>query len=409
MINDILGKCKEVFIESVNKLKGSDKRIALAKTCEFIGIGGKTIVAKEFKVSRNTIRKGYLELTSDIEIVDKFNERGRKSIEEKLPNILEDIKNIVDCQSQTDPNFKTTRLFTRLTVKEVRNQLILQKGYKSEELPTLQTLNSKINKLGYTLKKVRKVKPVKKIPEINEIFNNLNKVHEENKDKENVIRISIDTKDRVKIGDFSRGGYSRLSVEALDHDFSDKYLVPFGILNLTTNKVEFIFTETKATSDFMVDSIESYWVKNNYHTSKDTIIINSDNGPENSSRRTQFMKRIIEFSAKYNVKVILAYYPPYHSKYNPIERVWGALEKHWNGDILDSTNTIIKFAGSMTWKGNNPSTVFSDVVYKSGKKVSKEIMKIYESMIDRAATIGKWFIEINPQKCQNALNMEIKP
>ncbi|MEG2354341.1 MAG: ISAzo13 family transposase, partial [Clostridium sp.] len=165
MINDILGKCKEVFIESVNKLKGSDKRIALAKSCEFIGIGGKTIVAKEFKVSRNTIRKGYLELTSDIEIVDKFNESGRKSIEEKLPNILEDIKNIVDCQSQTDPNFKTTRLFTRLTVKEVRNQLILQKEYKSEELPTLQTLNRKINKLGYTLKKLRKVKPVKKIPE----------------------------------------------------------------------------------------------------------------------------------------------------------------------------------------------------------------------------------------------------
>ncbi|MEG0578126.1 MAG: ISAzo13 family transposase [Bacilli bacterium] len=310
-------------------------------------------------------------------------------MEEKLPNILEDIKNIVDCQSQTEPSFKATRLFTRLTVKEVRNQLILQKEYKSEELPTLQTLNRKINKLGYTLKKLRKVKPVKKIPETNEIFNNLNKIHEENKDKENVVRISIDTKDKVKIGDFSRGGYSRLSVEALDHDFSDRYLVPFGILNLTTNKVEFIFTESKATSDFMVDSIESYWVKNNYHTSKDTLIINSDNGPENSSRRTQFLKRIIEFSAKYNVKVILAYYPPYHSKYNPIERVWGVLEQHWNGDILDSTDTIIKFAGSMTWKENKASTVFSDVVYKSGKKVSKGIMEIYESIIGRADGIGK--------------------
>ncbi|MBU3131866.1 hypothetical protein KPL40_05320 [Clostridium gasigenes] len=87
------------------------------------------------------------------------------------------------------------------------------------------------------------------------------------------MRISIDTKDRVKIGGFSRGGYSRLAVETLDHDFSNKYLVPFGILNLTTNKVEFIFTETKATSDFMVDSIEYYWVKNNYQLSNDTLII----------------------------------------------------------------------------------------------------------------------------------------
>ncbi|MBU3131867.1 hypothetical protein KPL40_05325 [Clostridium gasigenes] len=199
MINYILGKCKEVFIESINKLKGSDKRIALAKTCESIGKGSKTIVAKEFKVSRNTIRKGYLELTSDIKIVDKFNERGRKSIEEKLPNILEDIKSIVDCQSQTDPSFKTTRLFTRLTVKEVRNQLILQKEYKSEELPTLQTLNSKINKVGYTLKKVRKVKPLKKIPETDAIFNNLNKFMKKIKKKKRLYEYQLILKIGLKL------------------------------------------------------------------------------------------------------------------------------------------------------------------------------------------------------------------
>lgn len=102
----------------------------------------------------------------------------------------------------------------------------------------------------------------------------------------------------------------------------DIYITPFGILDLTTDEIELIFTESKVTADFIVDSIADFWLKNNYEKSKNTLIINTDNGSENSSRRTQFIKRILEFSAKYTVKVILAYYPPYHSKYNPIERIW---------------------------------------------------------------------------------------
>jgi hypothetical protein len=125
MILGIFGKCKDIFKETLNKLKGSDRRVALASVAKLIGQGGQSTVAKEFNVSRDTIRKGLHELNSGIMIVDAFNARGRKRIEEKLPNLTQDIKNIVDSQSQTDPNFKTTRLFTRLTVKVVRKQLIL--------------------------------------------------------------------------------------------------------------------------------------------------------------------------------------------------------------------------------------------------------------------------------------------
>lgn len=408
MIHNILGNCKDILKETINMLKGSNKRIALAKVSEIIGVGGKSFVAQEFNVSRDTIRKGLYELKTGIQIEDLFSERGRKKVEAKLPNLINDIKDIVDSQSQTDPTFKTTRLFTRLTVNEVRKQLVKQKGYKNEELPTNQTLNNKINELGYKLKKVRKVKPLKKIEQTDAIFENLKEVHSENEGKDNVVRISIDTKDRVKVGDFSRGGKSRVTVKAGDHDFGSKYLIPFGILDLTNDNLELIFTETKATADFMIDSIEAYWLKNNYHYYKDTLIINADNGPENNSHRTQFMKRIIEFSAKYNVKVILAYYPPYHSKYNPIERVWGVLEQHWNGDILDTNEAVLNFASSMTWKGNNPNVMFTEKIYETGKKVKKEIMKIYESVIERAIGIEKWFVAIYPQRCKEILGMEIK-
>jgi hypothetical protein len=101
-----------------------------------------------------------------------------------------------------------------------------------------------------------------------------------------VIRLSIDTKDRVKIGKFSRGGKSRVIVHARDHDFGSEYLTPFGILDVTNDRLVLLFTKTKVTADFMVDSIESYWIANGYCHSKHTLILNADNGPENNSRRT---------------------------------------------------------------------------------------------------------------------------
>ena len=408
MIHNILDNCKDIFIDSINKLKSSDRRIALAKVSKSIGKGSQRIVAKVFNVSRDTIRKGTHELESGISIIDACNARGRKKVEEKLPNLLKDIKDIVDCQSQTDPSFKTTRLFTRLTVEEIRNQLVETKGYKLENLPTLQTLNTKINNMGYTLKKVMKTKPLKKVPETDMIFENVNSVRSKYENDTTTVMISIDTKDRVKLGNFSRNGKCRYLVEAADHDFANEFITPFGILDLTDNTVELKFTQSKVTPDFMVDSIQDFWTKKGYNKSKERLVIFADNGPENSSRRTQLMKRIIEFSAENDVEIILAYYPPYHSKYNPVERVWGVLEKHWNGNILDSIETTLKFAATMTWQGKNPVVGLVEKVYETGKTVKKKIMKLYEQMIERSDQIGKWSVTIKPEKCKDTLNMEIK-
>ena len=400
MIQEYFGKSKDFFMEALTKLKGYDKRIVLAKLAKGMGRGGQSFLAKEFNISRDTIRKGMQELESGIKIVDAFNLRGRKKIEEKLPTLLEDIIDIVDLESQTDPTFKSTRLFTRLTVKEVRKQLVAKKDYKEENLPTNATLNTKINELGYKLKKVRKVKPLKKIEQTDAIFKKLKKVHEENRDKDKVARISIDAKDKVKIGEYSRSGYSRIETKAYDHDFCREHITPFGILDITEDKIYLALTQEKVTADFIVDQIESYWIESGNINNKEVLIINSDNGPENNSRRTQFMKRIIEFSVKYNIKVILAYYPPYHSKYNPVERVWGVLEKHWNGSILNSVEAVLGFASSMSWKRKNPSVKIVKDIYKTGKKVGKDMMEKYESVIERANGIEKWFVTINPEKCR---------
>lgn len=406
MIKDFFGNCKNILIKAVKKLKGSEKRIILAEIANEYGRGGASFVASEFGAGRDTIRIGMNEIRTGIKSEDAFNMRGRKKCEEKLPNLTRDIKEIVEPQCQTDPKFRSTRLYTRLTITKIRNLLIEEKGYKDDELPTIQALNRVVNDLGYKMKRVLKVKPIKKIPETNAIFENLKKVHDEVEDDDNVVRLSIDAKDKVKVGEFSRGGRSRVKRKAADHDFGDEYFTPYGILDYKKDTVDIFLTESKITADFIVDRLEEYW-KKNYQGTKNTLLIDSDNGPENNGCRTQFIKRMVEFSAKANIDIILAYYPPYHSKYNPIERIWGILEQHWNGDLMDSKNTIFEFIKTMTRNGKNPEVTVVDKIYETGIRLSKKAMRPYESIIERAVGIEKWFIKIKAEKCRELVNVEV--
>ena len=106
---------------------------------------------------RRTIRKGRRELESGFHCYDNYSARGRKPAEYHLPKLLDDIKAIAEAESQTDPTFKTTRLYIRLSAAEVRKQLIEQKGYSDDQLPSEETIRTKLNGLGYHLKKVKKV------------------------------------------------------------------------------------------------------------------------------------------------------------------------------------------------------------------------------------------------------------
>jgi len=119
---------------------------------------------RELGWNRGTQRKGKHEVESGIVCVDGFALRGRKRSEGHLPNLLNDITAIVDGQSQADPQFRTNRLYTRLTATEVRRQLIAQKGYTGEELPTAETIATKLNMLGFYPKKVAKSRPQKNSP-----------------------------------------------------------------------------------------------------------------------------------------------------------------------------------------------------------------------------------------------------
>ena len=153
---------KTLLIETAQSLKGSARRLFMARTVKELGHGGQQRAARELGWGRMTIRKGMHELNRGVICVDAFALRGRKRAEDHLPNLLTDIRAIVDSQSQADPQFRTTRLYTRLTAAEVRRQLIAQKGYTDAELPTAETIGAKLNVLGYYPRKVAKTQPQKK-------------------------------------------------------------------------------------------------------------------------------------------------------------------------------------------------------------------------------------------------------
>jgi hypothetical protein len=150
-----------VLIDAAEALKGSPRRLFMARTVKAMGRGGQRWALEHLGWCRDTIRKGMHELDSGMTCVDAFSARRRKPAEAHLPRLLDDIRDIVDGQCQADPKFQTKRLFIRISAAEVRSRLITRKGSTDAELPTQQTINTKLNLLGYSLSKVSKCRPQK--------------------------------------------------------------------------------------------------------------------------------------------------------------------------------------------------------------------------------------------------------
>jgi hypothetical protein len=150
------------LIETAQALTGHERRRFMARTVRELGRGGQSQAERELRWNRQTVRKALRELERGIECLDAFLLRRRKRAEDHLPLLLDDIRALVDAQSQTDPDFRTNRLYTRLTAGEVRRQLITQKGYTDDLLPTERTISTKLRALGYYPSTVAKTQPQKR-------------------------------------------------------------------------------------------------------------------------------------------------------------------------------------------------------------------------------------------------------
>jgi hypothetical protein len=383
---------------ATSKMQGAERRGFQAEMSLKYCQGSPRLTETVFGWGRENVRVGLTEKRTGMTCVGAQSfYGGAKLWEERQPEAAETLRQLAEAHAQQDPTFRTSIGYTRLTAAEAIRQLSAQ-GFSDEQLPSASSMAESLNRMGYRLRKVLKAKPQKKIPETDAIFENIQAKNTSN-ESDKIIRLSMDAKATVKIGEYSRGGKTRGDNQASDHDMGceEKY-IPFGIVDEDSGQLHINFGSSYKTSDLVVDTLQQWWNTLTPQQQQDSELlqIKVDNGPENSGVRTQFLNRMVLFADAISKPIQLLYYPPYHSKYNPIERCWGILEMHWNGAKLINVETMLRWAQSMTWKGIHPVISLSQKVYQKGISLSKMTMKEIEKRLERNPLLPKWDILIRP-------------
>ena len=249
-----------------------------------------------------------------------------------------------------DSHFKTETLFISLDPQKIITELVINYNYPTK-FACYNTIAKTLKEMGYKYHKIPKSEIIDRIPETDKIFENVNDCLESiNITNDATAAISVDDKTSKKIGNFSDNGYSWTNIKALDHDTIFEYSVKsFGILELKTNETCVTCTTYNSTAEFKVDCIEKYVIKKNKKQKLKKLIIFLDNGPENSSRRRLWLKKLVYLSKKYNLVIQLVYYPPYCSKYNKIERVWARVQMTWRRITMNSLDILMECLNKITW------------------------------------------------------------
>ena len=194
-----------LICSGARRLTGYQRRLFVAEVATELCAGSARQAERRFGWGRDTVEKGLHESHQGVRCLENFAARGRPRSEEKNPQLAEDIRAIVEPQTQADPELKSSRRYTNLSAAEVREALIA-KGYSKEELPSERTMRDILNRMNYRLKRIQKGKPLKKTEETDAIFAHVKEVREQSRNDPEVLEISMDTKAKVSLGDYVRGG-----------------------------------------------------------------------------------------------------------------------------------------------------------------------------------------------------------
>ena len=391
----ITQKLENEYKNCVNFIKklpnGVERDLAIGALISDVGKRSFSAVSNAIGICFRKAKSCYEKYIYGMQIKLEF--RGRKRVTEIYPELKADIELIIEEYLSTDPHFRTEKQFVKLTINEIMTSLIDTGKYKKNFIGK-STLANLLNEMGYNLKKVKRCEPLKKIEETDAIFDNVKGKKKEALIDNDTALISIDTKDKVLIGSYSREGSSRVEIKACDHELTNRCVIPFGILDLKTSQTYFFNFMNKPTSEAICNCIEDYIIQNqNYNK----LCILLDNGPDNSGVRTAFLVGLVKIAKKYNKTIELIYYPPYHSKYNPVERIWARVENYWNGMLITSEDKCNKIMENITWKEVQAKVKFITKKYEKGVKYSKEEMLKFEGTnILRDERLKKWSIVITP-------------
>jgi len=323
-------------------------------------------------------------------------------VEEKktsvIKNLIDTLLSILIPYTAGDP-MDYDVLWTNLTLRQI--QVRLKACMISVSCPVIKKL---LKSCRYVKRKMRKCKSLKEVENRNEQFEYITKLKKQFIDKKLPV-LSIDTKKKELIGRFFRGGraFCRKAFRALDHDFKSfakGIAVPHGIYDLVKNICYLSIGTNKDTVEFVKDNIMYHWnnsIKKDYPKAKKMLIL-CDGGGSNSSSYYVVKEMFKELAEKLQVQIVVAHYPPYCSKWNPVEhRAFSFISKKWEGEVFENHEKIKEIAEQTTTKtGFSVKAYINTKVYQTGIKASDEFMEKMPVIFNRF--LPKWNYKFDCKK-----------
>ena len=294
-----------------------------------------------------------------------------------------------------DTNFKWTYLTIEELIVKLKEQDINVSGEIVRQL-------LKEHKIGR--RKIQKQGTIKTVANRNEQFKNIEKIRAEYESEGNPI-LSMDSKKKEVLGSLYRNGkvLTQEALESYDHDFSSLSsgkIIPHGLHDIVSNQALINIGVSKDTAEFVLDCLLVWWkqIGKTQYPDKGKLLILCDGGGSNSSRHYVFKQTIQNFSNQTGLEVRIAHYPPYCSKYNPIEhRLFPHVTRALSGVLLDTVDTVKTLIEqrAKTKTGLKVVANIIDKVYLTGKKASKEFLDNMTTIFDQF--LPKWNYSFLPQ------------
>ena len=391
---------EEFILCFYNTLSEKDKRRYAAVEAKKLGHGGITYISKLLGCDEKTIMRGLNDLSSSPIFESSIREKGggRKRSLDIIKNIDKTFLEVLKNYTAGDP-MEEEVIWTNLTQKEISEKM------KEERIDiSVTVVKQLLNKYGYVKRKQQKKKTLKYCEGRNEQFEKIGALREAYEQTDNPI-ISIDTKKKEYIGNFYRGGtvYAQEAIQTYDHDFNsfaEGIVIPHGIYDMKNNTGFVNIGTSHETAEFACDSIFRWWedegAKN--YSNAESILLLCDGGGSNNSGHYLFKEALQKLVNKINVEIEVAHYPPYCSKYNPIEhKMFPHITRVCKGVVFKSVELVRELIGrAKTSKGFSVVVNVMDKTYETGKKVKdgfKENMKI---IFDKV--LPKWNYRVVPEE-----------
>lgn len=382
-----------------NSLSEKDRRRYAAIEAKKLGHGGIRYIATLLGCDEKTIRKGIAELDNE-ECMRQATIRrsggGRTPKLKKCPDINEVFLEILRKHTAGDPMDEKIK-WTNLTRGEIRIEL-QKRGFKV----SVNLVKKLLKKHGFVKRKALKKKSTGKHKNRNQQFEKIAKLRAEYENSNNPI-ISIDAKKKEFIGNLYRDGELETTetIEVFDHDFPDlaeQKATPYAIYDLKNNESFVNISTSNDTSDFVCDSIKIWWntLGKKRYPDATSILILADSGGSNSSRHHVFKESLQKLSNKLGLELRIAHYPPYTSKWNPIEhRVFPHITRSLSGVILLSISMLKELIKKTKTKtGLKVFVRVSKKIYETGKKVASDFYEHANIKFDKV--LGKWNYTVSP-------------